>query len=88
MLVEAELLVRLCENVTGVANKRSAARWLAACVGSLRFETEMRQAGGTAAQKLGVLAALQKSVRAANLSEHDEAAPPRLAAGRQMRRRA
>lgn len=73
VLCEAEMLTRLCENVTGTANKRSAARWLSACVGSLRFETEMRLAGGTAAQKLGVLAALQKSVRAANLSEHDEA---------------
>lgn len=72
VLCEAEMLTRLCENVTGGANKRSAARWLSACVGSLRFETEMRQAGGTAAQKLGTLAALQKSVRAANLSEHDE----------------
>lgn len=74
VLCEAEMLTRLCENVTGAANKRSAARWLSACVASLRFETEMRQATGTAAQKLGVLAALQKSVRAANLSEHDEAA--------------
>ena len=34
----------------------------------------MRQAGGTASQKLAILAVLQKSVRAANLSEHDEAA--------------
>ncbi|HRO32409.1 MAG TPA: hypothetical protein PLQ03_03265 [Brevundimonas sp.] len=74
VLCEAEMLTRLCENVTGAANKRSAARWLQACVGSLRFETEMRQAGGTAAQKLGVLAELQRAVRTANLSEHDEQA--------------
>jgi len=74
VLCEAEMLTRLCENVTGAANKRSAARWLSACVASLRFETEIRQMAGTAAQKLGILAALQKSVRAANLSEHDEAA--------------
>jgi hypothetical protein len=73
VLCEAEALTRLCENVTGVANKRSAARWLSACVGSLRFETEMRQAGGqTAAQKLGVLAALQRAVRTCGLSEKDE----------------
>lgn len=72
VLCEAEMLTRLCENVTGNANKRSAARWLSACVGSLRFESEMRQSGGTAAQKLGVLAMLQKSVRAANLAERDE----------------
>lgn len=73
VLCEAEALTRLCENVTGVANKRSAARWLSACVGSLRFETEMRQASGqTAAQKLGVLAQLQRAVRACGLSERDE----------------
>lgn len=72
VLCEAEMLTRLCENVTGGSNKRSAARWLSACVGSLRFETEMRQAGGPASHKLGTLAALQKSVRAANLAEHDE----------------
>ena len=74
VLCEAEALTRLCENVTGVANKRSAARWLSACVGSLRFESEMRQSGGqTAAQKLGVLAALQRAVRACGLSDRDEA---------------
>ena len=73
VLCEAEQLTRLCENVTGVANKRSAARWLAACVTSLRFESEMRGVGMTAAQKLGVLATLQRSVRAAALAEHDQA---------------
>ncbi len=71
VLCEAEQLTRLCENVTGTANKRSAARWLAACVTSLRFETEMRGAGPTAARKLQVLAQLNRSVRAAALSEHD-----------------
>ena len=74
VLCEAEALTRLCENVTGVANKRSSARWLSACVGSLRFETEMRQASDrTAAQKLGVLAHLQRAVRACGLSDKDEA---------------
>lgn len=73
VLCEAEALTRLCENVTGVANKRSAARWLSACVSSLRFESEMRQTGGqTAAQKLGVLASLQRAVRACGLSDKDE----------------
>jgi hypothetical protein len=72
VLAEAEHLTRLCENVTGAANKRSAARWLSACVTSLRFESEMRQSGATAAQKLGALAALQRSVRASALAEHDE----------------
>lgn len=75
VLCEAEALTRLCENVTGVANKRSAARWLSACVGSLRFETEMRAQNGqqTAAQKLGVLAGLQRAIRACGLTERDEA---------------
>ena len=74
VLCEAEALTRLCENVTGAGNKRSAARWLSACVGSLRFETEMRtpSAAQTAAQKLGVLAGLQRAVRACGLAERDD----------------
>ncbi|WP_324800964.1 hypothetical protein [Brevundimonas sp.] len=75
VLCEAEALTRLCENVTGLANKRAAARWLSACVGSLRFESEMRAASAdqTAAQKLGVLAGLVRAVRGCGLSERDEA---------------
>lgn len=74
VLCEAEALTRLCENVTGTANKRSAARWLSACVGSLRFETEMRAnaVGQTAAQKLGVLATLQRAVHGCGLTERDD----------------
>ena len=71
VLCEAEQLTRLCENITGTANKRSAARWLAACVTSLRFESELRSGGLTAARKLQALAVLNRSVRAAALSEHD-----------------
>ena len=70
---EAMALVRLCETVSGVANTRAAARWLSACVGALRFETELR--GGSpnlAAQRLAALAAVQKGVRAAALAETDE----------------
>jgi len=70
---EAAALVRLCENVTGVANKRAAARWLSACVGALRFETEL--SGGSASQaapRLAALAALQKEVQTATLAESDE----------------
>lgn len=74
-LEEAERLTRLCENVTGVANKRSAARWLSACVGSLRFETVLRRrsdpGGASPAQRLVALARLQQSVRAAALSDSD-----------------
>src|SRR5690606_11546902 len=66
VLAEAERLTRLCENVTGGANKRAAARWLDACVASLRFETELRARGaGTPppGQRLLALAGLQRSVR-------------------------
>jgi hypothetical protein len=74
VLCEAEALTKLCENVTGTGNKRSAARWLSACVGSLRFETEMRAnaAGQTAARKLGVLAGLQRAVHGCGLNERDD----------------
>ena len=73
VLCEAETLTRLCENVTGTSNKRSSARWLIACVTSLRFESEMRSSPARATQKLHVLATLQRAVRASALAEHDEA---------------
>jgi len=75
VLCEAEALTRLCENVTGTANKRAAARWLSACVGSLRFEGEMRAASveQTPAQRLGILAGLARAVRGCGLTERDEA---------------
>lgn len=75
-LCEAEHLTRLCENVTGGANKRAAARWLSACVTSLKFETEMRAglSAGTAMQRLAILAKLARSVAAAALGEADQAA--------------
>jgi len=75
VLAEAEHLLRLCENVTGGANKRAAARWLNACVTSLRLESEMRQSvqgGPSVSQKLLVLARLQRSVRVVQLGELDE----------------
>ncbi|CAN5267153.1 hypothetical protein BH10PSE2_BH10PSE2_15500 [soil metagenome] len=71
-LCEAETLARLCENVTGPANKRSAARWLAACVTSLRFESEMRTSSVRVTHKLLILAGLQRSVRACALNATDE----------------
>lgn len=73
-LQEVESLTRLCENVTGGANKRAAARWLSASVTSLRFETEMRAPGVHPVQKLVVLAGLQRSVRACHFSETDQEA--------------
>jgi hypothetical protein len=72
VLCEAESLTRLCENVTGVANKRAASRWLSACVTSLRFESEMRTSPIRPSQKLHTLALLQRSVRASSLAEADE----------------
>ncbi|SPU45460.1 Uncharacterised protein [Brevundimonas diminuta] len=75
VLAEAERLTRLCENVTGSANKRAAARWLDACVASLRFETELRGRLTTEAappgQRLLSLVILQRSVRNAGLPERE-----------------
>ena len=71
---EAELLGWLCENVVGAANKRQAARFLASHVGSLRFETELRSGQGTPAQRLALLAALQKAAGRAGLDAADTAA--------------
>ncbi len=68
VLEEAERLARLSDNVTGGSSKRAAARWLDACVSSLRFETEMRQQGISPSQKLMSLRRLQKAVEAADLS--------------------
>lgn len=74
-LKEADLLVRLCENVIGGATKRNAARWLAACVAALRFERSVREPtlGVSAIQKLNVLADIQARVCACDLSDKDEA---------------
>ena len=74
VLCEAEQLARLCENVTGAANKRAAARWMVACVTSLRFETEMRNSRQPPVEKLTVLANLQRAVKVCDLGENDEAA--------------
>lgn len=75
VLAEAERLTRLCENVTGGANKRAAARWLDACVASLRFETELRGRLTTEVappgQRLLSLVILQRSVRNAGLPERE-----------------
>ena len=68
---EAEALVWLCENVTGAGNKREAARWLHACVSALKFEKEARHSPESPAASLGRLAAVQRSVRGAGLSEAD-----------------
>ncbi len=60
-LDEARSLVWLLENVTGVANRRQAARWLMASVSSLRFEKEMRAGPETPSARLAALAELQRA---------------------------
>lgn len=71
-LQEVETVIRICENVTGPANKRSAARWLEASLCTLKFETEMRGQGLHPVQKLAVLAGLQRSVRGCAFAEEDQ----------------
>jgi len=71
-LAEADLLVRLCENVTGAGAKRSASTWLVACVTALRFERAIIESGLGAGARLMQLAELQSRVRACDLAEEDQ----------------
>ncbi len=64
---EAELLIWLCENVIGGANKRAAARYLATHVAALRFEKELRYGPDTPMTRLAALAKLQKAAARAGL---------------------
>lgn len=73
-LAEARALVRLCENVTGVINKRQGGRWLLGVLQSLRFETEVRGWAETPGARLAALATLQRAVLAAALPEPESAA--------------
>lgn len=68
---ETEALIWLVENVIGSANKRQAARYLAAVVMALRFEKEFRYGPDTAAAKLASLARLQKAVARGGLLPQD-----------------
>jgi hypothetical protein len=76
-LDEATALARLAENVAGAANKRVAARWLNACVGALRFETELRASPDSPLTKLQALANLQNAIRRIGLDGPDAAAASR-----------
>jgi len=69
--VEVERLIWLAENVVGAANKREAARYLVAQVGSLRMEKEFRQGPESPVAKLAALAALQRSAGRAGLIAED-----------------
>jgi hypothetical protein len=68
---EAELLIWLAENVIGPLNKREAARYLASHVGSLRFERELRAGPDSPAQRLVLLANLQRAAARAGLIPND-----------------
>ena len=68
---EAEALVWLVENVIGGANKRQAARWLSAVVGSLQFEKDARSESVSAAHRLLALAKLLRAVSRGGLAPED-----------------
>ncbi len=68
-LAEAQALVRLAENVAGAVNKKAAGRWIGGAINSLHFETELRYGAETPANKLAILASLQRAVAKAGLAE-------------------
>lgn len=68
---EAQALIWLVENVIGAANKREACRWLAALVGSLKFEKEVRQGPDSPAVRMSALAGLQRDIARAGLAPED-----------------
>lgn len=68
---EAELLIWLCENVVGAANKRQAALYLHAHVGSPRFEQELRRGPDSPSVRLAALAALQRDAGRTGLDDAD-----------------
>lgn len=70
---EVETLIHLAENITGGANKRQAARYLAANVAALRFEKELRYGADSPATRLASLAQLQKTILRAGLVAEDAA---------------
>ncbi|WP_297798822.1 hypothetical protein [uncultured Brevundimonas sp.] len=71
VLAEAERLARLSDNVTGGSSKRAAARWLEACISSLRFETEIRGQVSPPTHKLASLRRLQQAIEGAGLTGKD-----------------
>ena len=70
-LGEAQALVRLAENVVGLANRRAAGAWLKAAVGSLRFERELHAGTDSPAARLAQLADLQKALARAGLDPEE-----------------
>jgi hypothetical protein len=72
-LGECQALVRLGENVVGVANKRAAAKWLKQVVFSLRFERDLVTGQESAAWKLAHLADLERMLGRVGLVDEDRA---------------
>ena len=68
---EADLLIWLCENVVGAANKRQAGRYLITHLGSLRFEKELRTGAEAPGQRLALLAGMQKAAARSGLPGAD-----------------
>jgi pimeloyl-ACP methyl ester carboxylesterase len=73
VLREMEALIRLGENIVGAANKRSVGRSIAATVGALRFETDLRASPAAPEVKLAALADLQRQLGRIGLPEWDSA---------------
>ena len=72
-LEEVEALVHLSENVTGVANKREAARWIRSVVSAHRFEREIMGMAKPPTTRLAALAAVQKLIARVGLLTEDSA---------------
>jgi hypothetical protein len=70
--VELSRLMLLCENVTGNANKRAAARWLIGFLNSHKFERGLREASKPLSLQLSLLAEAQKRIVRANLNDKDQ----------------
>jgi hypothetical protein len=68
---DAMAMIYLVENVIGAANKRQAARYLAAGIAGLRFENEFRFGVESAPARLRSLAKLQRSLARCGLAEED-----------------
>jgi hypothetical protein len=68
---DVEALLWLAENVAGAGNKRQACHWIAANIGALKFETDVRAGPETAAAKLASLAELQRLVPRAGFAPED-----------------
>jgi hypothetical protein len=68
---EMYALIRLGENIVGAANKRSVGRSIAATVGALKFETDLRSSPAAPEAKLAALADLQRQLDRVGLPEWD-----------------